>query len=67
MTNRGKIHKLEYKSGKWNISKSFDLESEPQIYKIINEKQILIVTHIGIIIKENYYGKSNFNISKVKT
>jgi hypothetical protein len=50
MTKRGKIHKLEYKNEKWNISKSFDLESEPQVYKIINEKQILIVTHIGIII-----------------
>jgi hypothetical protein len=48
--DKGKVHKLEYKNEKWNIAKTFNLGSEPNVYKIINNDKILIVTNKGIVI-----------------
>jgi len=48
-SDEGHIHKLEYKNDKWNISESINLESEPRVYKILDNRQILIITNTGFI------------------
>jgi hypothetical protein len=50
MSNRGNIHELEYKNGKWEIKISINLESDPQIYKIISNNEIIIITNRSLII-----------------
>ena len=49
-SDEGKLHKLGYINDKWNIAETFNLESEPNVYKIINDDKLLIVTNKGIVI-----------------